>query len=89
MQLCGPCLVDHGQLNAFSASFTVPRVSRLAALVDTYIVNLLFLLNSHFPRAAGGLLTPLPLRKRSDFKQALSTLERLHTRSWRRTIRAH
>ena len=32
----------------------------------------------------------LPLRKRSDFKQALSTLERLFTpRSRRRTIRAH
>ena len=32
----------------------------------------------------------LPLRKRSDFKQALSTLERCKkTRRWRRTIRAH
>ena len=31
----------------------------------------------------------LPLRKRSDFKQALSTLERLHQECWRRTNRAH
>ena len=31
----------------------------------------------------------LPLRKRSDFKQALSTLERLHQEGWRRTTRAH
>ena len=27
IQLCGPCLVDHGRLDAFTASFTVPRVS--------------------------------------------------------------
>ena len=31
----------------------------------------------------------LPLRNCSDFKQALSTLERLQKRSWRRTIRAY
>ena len=31
----------------------------------------------------------LPLRKRSDFKQALSTLERLHQEDGERTIRAH
>ena len=27
MQLCGPCLIDHGRLDAFTATFTVPRVS--------------------------------------------------------------
>ena len=27
IQLCGPCLVDHGRLDAFTASFTVPWVS--------------------------------------------------------------
>ena len=31
----------------------------------------------------------LPLRKRSDFKEALSTLETFTPRSWRRTNRAH
>ena len=30
-----------------------------------------------------------PVRKRSDFNQALSTLNRLHQRSWRTTTRAH
>ena len=53
IQLCGTCLVDHGGLDAFTASFTVCSSSlcSLAALVDTrlaYIVNLLFLLNTHF-----------------------------------------
>ena len=31
----------------------------------------------------------MPLRHRSDFKQALSTLERLHQKSRRRTTRAY
>ena len=32
---------------------------------------------------------PNPVRKRSDFNQALSTLNRLQPRSWRTTARAH
>ena len=51
-QLCVPCFVDHGRLDAFHGTIHFSSsLCRVAVLVDTrlaYIVNLLFHLNTHF-----------------------------------------
>ena len=46
IQLRGPCLVDHGQLDAFTASFTVPRVSAC------WLYSWIRALRTSLPRAA-------------------------------------
>ena len=69
MQLCGSCLVDHGRLDPFTASFTFPRVSLPAGKTRGYASCESSVSPQHaLPRAAGGLLV---LQRRSHPLRAL------------------
>ena len=70
VQLCGPCLVDQGRLNAFTASFIVPRVPAGCTRGYASCVHRESSVSPQhaLPRAAGGLLV---LQRRSHPFRAL------------------